>query len=346
MLALTQVNIENFVHRTKHLPHLIACVAELRALLSEPSHGSPGMVLWYDACDSSGERCHHSALNPAHLPFFAVCSSCGCSSCALRVLPIRVPFPLILLCPSTKPTPPLLDLAPLSPSQNSSGIFLDYHWTAPTATQPRNRDMPAETRSYLSAAREASRALVHVPSTAPQAPPAPALRAEDVYLGVDVHGRGTHGGGGFNSHVALSAARRAGLSAALFAPAWVFENGDRAAWRERDRHLWRENYQACAAGSKRALSSLAAQLLTRGRVQVAAAAGDACAALLLGVQPRQWRVAAPGRRARERPPLVLPRAAARAAVLRGEHAGGGQRAHHGPTPAVPALRPRTRRAEG
>lgn len=45
----------------------------------------------------------------------------------------------------------------------------------------------------------------------------------DVYMGVDVFGRNTFGGGGFQSNVALKAARDAGVSAALFAPGWVYE---------------------------------------------------------------------------------------------------------------------------
>ncbi|GAQ78794.1 mannosyl-glycoprotein endo-beta-N-acetylglucosaminidase [Klebsormidium nitens] len=49
-------------------------------------------------------------------------------------------------------------------------------------------------------------------------------RAPDVYMGVDVFGRGTFGGGGYHADTALAAARSAGVSAALFAPAWVIEN--------------------------------------------------------------------------------------------------------------------------
>jgi len=45
----------------------------------------------------------------------------------------------------------------------------------------------------------------------------------DVYMGVDVHGRGSYGGGGFATPVALAAAAAAGTSAAVFAPAWAVE---------------------------------------------------------------------------------------------------------------------------
>lgn len=49
-------------------------------------------------------------------------------------------------------------------------------------------------------------------------------RSADVYMGVDVFGRGTYGGGGDTCDVALWAAKAHALSAALFAPAWVYEN--------------------------------------------------------------------------------------------------------------------------
>jgi len=42
-------------------------------------------------------------------------------------------------------------------------------------------------------------------------------------MGVDCFGRGTFGGGGFNCDLALKVVRRAGVSAALFAPGWVWE---------------------------------------------------------------------------------------------------------------------------
>ncbi|KAI5073741.1 hypothetical protein GOP47_0011754 [Adiantum capillus-veneris] len=48
-------------------------------------------------------------------------------------------------------------------------------------------------------------------------------RRYDVYMGIDVFGRNTFGGGGFKSNVGLIAARDAGVSAALFAPGWVYE---------------------------------------------------------------------------------------------------------------------------
>jgi len=47
----------------------------------------------------------------------------------------------------------------------------------------------------------------------------------DVYMGVDVHGRGTYGGGGWGVATAVRAAAAAGVSVGLFAPAWTVEGG-------------------------------------------------------------------------------------------------------------------------
>lgn len=49
-------------------------------------------------------------------------------------------------------------------------------------------------------------------------------RALSVLAGTDVFGRGTYGGGGFNSAMAALEAMSCGLSAALFAPAWTLES--------------------------------------------------------------------------------------------------------------------------
>ncbi|KAJ8890082.1 hypothetical protein PR048_009589 [Dryococelus australis] len=48
-------------------------------------------------------------------------------------------------------------------------------------------------------------------------------RKQDVYVGVDVFGRGCFGGGGYNTCKAVEVARAHGLSVALFAPSWVHE---------------------------------------------------------------------------------------------------------------------------
>jgi mannosyl-glycoprotein endo-beta-N-acetylglucosaminidase len=57
-------------------------------------------------------------------------------------------------------------------------------------------------------------------------------------MGVDVFGRGSYGGGGFGVHLALSAAREMGLSAALFAPGWVQENLEKARFHELQDKWW------------------------------------------------------------------------------------------------------------
>lgn len=88
-------------------------------------------------------------------------------------------------------------------------------------------------------------------------PSACALEAEarrfDVYMGIDTFGRGTWGGGGFDTDKALGKIQRAGVSAALFAPSWTMENetsgGGRVApskgqdWREVEQEL-------CDVGAK------------------------------------------------------------------------------------------------
>nr|XP_018911536.1 PREDICTED: cytosolic endo-beta-N-acetylglucosaminidase [Bemisia tabaci]XP_018911537.1 PREDICTED: cytosolic endo-beta-N-acetylglucosaminidase [Bemisia tabaci] len=48
-------------------------------------------------------------------------------------------------------------------------------------------------------------------------------RVTDVFVGVDVFGRGCYGGGEFNSVVAVAKARELNLSIAIFAPAWTHE---------------------------------------------------------------------------------------------------------------------------
>ena len=49
---------------------------------------------------------------------------------------------------------------------------------------------------------------------------------QDIYMGIDVWGRGQHGGGGFGSYKALDhiAPESLGLSVALFGQAWSWES--------------------------------------------------------------------------------------------------------------------------
>ncbi|XP_057366566.1 uncharacterized protein LOC130687416 isoform X2 [Daphnia carinata] len=48
-------------------------------------------------------------------------------------------------------------------------------------------------------------------------------RIFDVYVGIDVFGRNCFGGGGFNTDAAFSVVRQHNLSAAVFAPGWIYE---------------------------------------------------------------------------------------------------------------------------
>ena len=49
-------------------------------------------------------------------------------------------------------------------------------------------------------------------------------RHGDVFVGIDVWGRGTYGGGKYDTHVALEVIAKHGLSTGVFAPAWTFES--------------------------------------------------------------------------------------------------------------------------
>ncbi|KAL9351893.1 hypothetical protein Peur_054573 [Populus x canadensis] len=48
-------------------------------------------------------------------------------------------------------------------------------------------------------------------------------RKFDVYMGIDVFGRKTFGGGQWNTNVALDVLKKANVSAAIFAPGWLYE---------------------------------------------------------------------------------------------------------------------------
>nr|XP_050861167.1 cytosolic endo-beta-N-acetylglucosaminidase-like isoform X1 [Vespula vulgaris] len=73
------------------------------------------------------------------------------------------------------------------------GIFLNYNWTDSRLINSRNL------------ARDLERDI------------------KDVYVGLDVWGRGCPGGGGFNSAHALERIRKQNLSVAIFAPGWTHE---------------------------------------------------------------------------------------------------------------------------
>ncbi|KAH9605106.1 hypothetical protein KSS87_022593 [Heliosperma pusillum] len=48
-------------------------------------------------------------------------------------------------------------------------------------------------------------------------------RKFDVYMGIDVFGRNTYGGGQWDTNIALEVIKKNGVSAAIFAPGWVYE---------------------------------------------------------------------------------------------------------------------------
>eukprot|EP01059_Diplonema_ambulator_P036881 TRINITY_DN9461_c0_g2_i1.p1 TRINITY_DN9461_c0_g2~~TRINITY_DN9461_c0_g2_i1.p1 ORF type:complete len:823 (+),score=103.53 TRINITY_DN9461_c0_g2_i1:253-2469(+) len=65
-------------------------------------------------------------------------------------------------------------------------------------------------------------------------------RKHDVWKGVDVFGRRTYGGGGFQTHKAVELSAKYGLSTAVFAPGWSWEHnqGSREKFEEADDKLW------------------------------------------------------------------------------------------------------------
>ncbi|XP_064405516.1 cytosolic endo-beta-N-acetylglucosaminidase-like isoform X3 [Halichondria panicea] len=63
-------------------------------------------------------------------------------------------------------------------------------------------------------------------------------RRGDVYVGVDVFGRGCFGGGGFNSCKAVEVISRQALSSALFAPGWVYETQAKSHFFQNQERFW------------------------------------------------------------------------------------------------------------
>lgn len=63
-------------------------------------------------------------------------------------------------------------------------------------------------------------------------------RSASVYMGVDCYGRGSWGDGGFGVVVALGEIVNYGLSAALFAPGWTWENFEGKRFYEIEKLFW------------------------------------------------------------------------------------------------------------
>uniref|UniRef100_A0A7S3DET9 Cytosolic endo-beta-N-acetylglucosaminidase TIM barrel domain-containing protein n=1 Tax=Palpitomonas bilix TaxID=652834 RepID=A0A7S3DET9_9EUKA len=59
-----------------------------------------------------------------------------------------------------------------------------------------------------------------------------------VYMGIDVHGRGSFGGGGFGTPTALAKIKEGKVSAGIFAPAWTLENFGFPRSLDTDTSLW------------------------------------------------------------------------------------------------------------
>uniref|UniRef100_A0A8D9AZF3 Cytosolic endo-beta-N-acetylglucosaminidase n=1 Tax=Cacopsylla melanoneura TaxID=428564 RepID=A0A8D9AZF3_9HEMI len=90
--------------------------------------------------------------------------------------------------------------------QSCDGIFLNYNWTEDTL------------KNSLENA---------------------GVRKHDVYVGVDVFGRGCFGGGGFNCDLAMEKIRQFGLSAAIFGQGWTHETKqDSESFQEREILFW------------------------------------------------------------------------------------------------------------
>ncbi|XP_041000722.1 cytosolic endo-beta-N-acetylglucosaminidase 1 isoform X2 [Juglans microcarpa x Juglans regia] len=63
-------------------------------------------------------------------------------------------------------------------------------------------------------------------------------RKFDVYMGIDVFGRGTYGGGQWNTNVALDVLKKNDVSAAIFAPGWVYETKQPPNFQSAQNHWW------------------------------------------------------------------------------------------------------------
>ena len=63
-------------------------------------------------------------------------------------------------------------------------------------------------------------------------------RHRDVYVGVDVFGRGCLGNGGFNCNMAFEEIRKFGLGVALFAPGWLHECNDPKEFIQNSEKFW------------------------------------------------------------------------------------------------------------
>ncbi|KAI8092805.1 endo-b-N-acetylglucosaminidase [Halteromyces radiatus] len=61
----------------------------------------------------------------------------------------------------------------------------------------------------------------------------------NIYFGTDVWGRGTFGGGGFNSYKGVTTSMKSGTSSALFGTAWTYEHFEQQNFDTLDRLFWK-----------------------------------------------------------------------------------------------------------
>lgn len=76
-------------------------------------------------------------------------------------------------------------------------------------------------------------------------------------MGVDVFGRGTFGGGEWHTNVGVAHARNAGLSVALFAAGWYYENCEKGQLPQLAQRFWQSIQGSYVASSLRAALPIA-----------------------------------------------------------------------------------------
>jgi len=189
------LNIENPIPEAL-VPSLLILVSSLTLAMKKAVPG--GMVIWYDSVTMDGELKWQNELNENNKPFFDVCD----------------------------------------------GIFLNYTWKVGPDDTPTSGDKDIENSDTGTGGCEsADDNCDKVDKTGSDISAGTAVnpvkginnlsnsidclsdgsRRRDIFVGVDVFGRGCLGGGGFNCHQALSLIRQYGLSAAIFAPGWTYE---------------------------------------------------------------------------------------------------------------------------
>ncbi|KAH7099340.1 glycosyl hydrolase family 85-domain-containing protein [Auriculariales sp. MPI-PUGE-AT-0066] len=130
----------------------------------------------------------------------------------------------------------------------AGNIFTNYTWPPhyPLLSADHLRQMQASRQSMTKPIQPIN---VNDPqgNTGSNPVPASALTIRDVLVGIDVWGRGTHGGGGFSCHAALDhivGNDSPKSSVALFAPAWTWEHREGEPgrtwrrWWQDERRFW------------------------------------------------------------------------------------------------------------